>query len=177
MALKDMLKTITEARENYETAKKALGKDAQAVIAEAISSLLPEGYAVCWTQYAPYFNDGEACVFSVHDAWVVKLDPEKDRDEDTGLREDDAITSLGRYAVERIDEPDLKPDPNDSDWDRENAASFNAFRKATTKDRFSELVKIWDDLPEDMMEEAFGEHAEVIVRADGTFAVNECEHD
>lgn len=29
-----------------------------------------------WTQYTPYFNDGEPCVFSIHENLAVKVTPE-----------------------------------------------------------------------------------------------------
>lgn len=34
----------------------------------------PEVYCVCWTQYSPYFNDGEPCRFGVNESSVVFLD-------------------------------------------------------------------------------------------------------
>jgi hypothetical protein len=32
--------------------------------------------SVFWTQYTPYFNDGEACEFSVHDTFILLKDDE-----------------------------------------------------------------------------------------------------
>ena len=32
--------------------------------------------AVTWTQYAPYFNDGDACVFSVNDPYFTNAEGE-----------------------------------------------------------------------------------------------------
>lgn len=31
----------------------------------------PQVYALTWTQYTPYFNDGEECTFRVHDLYYV----------------------------------------------------------------------------------------------------------
>jgi hypothetical protein len=36
----------------------------------------PSIKAVIWTQYAPYFNDGEPCVFSVYDAYFTNAEGE-----------------------------------------------------------------------------------------------------
>lgn len=36
----------------------------------------PEVEAVTWTQYTPYFNDGETCEFSVHDKYFILVGDE-----------------------------------------------------------------------------------------------------
>ena len=33
--------------------------------------IVPEIAAITWTQYTPYFNDGDTCVFRVDDFWFV----------------------------------------------------------------------------------------------------------
>jgi hypothetical protein len=38
----------------------------------------PEIESLCWTQYAPHFNDGDACVFSVNDIEISFFDTETD---------------------------------------------------------------------------------------------------
>lgn len=55
--------------ERMDELRQEIKRDGQALLKEAFSGLFqawPELTAVAWTQYAPYFNDGEACVFSVH---------------------------------------------------------------------------------------------------------------
>ena len=49
--------------------------------------------AVTWTQYAPYFNDGEACEFSVNDPYFTNAEG-KDLEE---------IGCWGRYEGEKED--------------------------------------------------------------------------
>lgn len=59
--------------EKLEAAKKAkeeasaLAKDHLTDEMTAIFNKHPELIAVRWTQYTPYFNDGDACEFSVHE--------------------------------------------------------------------------------------------------------------
>lgn len=36
----------------------------------------PEVEAITWTQYTPYFNDGESCEFSVHDKYFILVGDE-----------------------------------------------------------------------------------------------------
>lgn len=49
--------------------------------------------AIRWTQYTPYFNDGEACEFSVHEPYIRFVDG----DEEAGEREDGFVDSAGDY--------------------------------------------------------------------------------
>jgi hypothetical protein len=41
----------------------------------------PNVRCLTWTQYTPYFNDGDPCVFSVHDLEVYDETIEEDEDE------------------------------------------------------------------------------------------------
>lgn len=67
----------------------------------------PTVAAVRWSQYTPYFNDGDACVFSIHGFQVKLLDgnalpgctgADDDEDEDD---EEDSTGWLDEYDVRR----------------------------------------------------------------------------
>lgn len=49
-------------------------------IFEAFWEKNPAIKAVTWTQYAPYFNDGDPCVFSVHDPYFTNAEGEDMKD-------------------------------------------------------------------------------------------------
>lgn len=64
-----MSQKLQQLREKYDAARKELetqGKSAfMAVVAELfVAEPLLQSFS--WTQYAPYFNDGDPCTFSVH---------------------------------------------------------------------------------------------------------------
>lgn len=61
---------------------------------EALDALLafPEVEAVRWHQYTPYFNDGEACEFSIYEAHVKFAG-----DDDSGESEDGFRDASGVY--------------------------------------------------------------------------------
>jgi len=61
------LKELAEAREVYQKKIKEAGKSAVQEAAQAVFNAHPEINRIEWTQYTPYFNDGEPCTFSVHD--------------------------------------------------------------------------------------------------------------
>lgn len=61
---------ITELTEEFGALRKAFQEKAQAALTEGIAAFFvenPEIEYLRWTQYAPYFNDGEPCIFHVHD--------------------------------------------------------------------------------------------------------------
>lgn len=57
--------------------------------------------------------------------------------------------------------------------DEENLEPY----EGTYIERGTDLRKLWDSLPDDMMLSAFGDHVRVLVRRDGTFTVGEHDHD
>ena len=61
-----LVKEIEEARAQV----KAQAKTAVGALFKAWFAAHPEAAAIFWTQYAPHFNDGEPCVFHVHDFGV-----------------------------------------------------------------------------------------------------------
>jgi len=84
-SLKESNDKLTAARE----AAKATFKDLVKVGFAEFFVAHPEIQAIKWKQYTPYFNDGDACVFSVHD-WYAKptdaaLAPKDDEDEENGF--------------------------------------------------------------------------------------------
>ena len=74
------LKTFLEAKRKYHAEMKAASKTLQA----ELQALIPEGYAVYWTQGTPSFNDGDPCVFSQGECYYVKLPDDLKRLKDLG---------------------------------------------------------------------------------------------
>ncbi len=79
----------------------------------------PEVVAVRWTQYTPYFNDGDACTFDVYEA-RTKL---TDTPEEAGDYEDGFITSSGDFPPNYFDThaySKSRPKPGGKPWDTES---------------------------------------------------------
>ena len=69
-----------------EEAQKKAGKFAKKVFAKIFSD--NPGYdRLVWTQYTPYFNDGDACTFGISDMYLYEPDEEVENwpDSDTYL--------------------------------------------------------------------------------------------
>lgn len=148
MALKTMIENLNKAREAYNKQLATLGKEAQKAVAEELGALVPDGCELRWTQYTPYFNDGEPCVFSVNEPYV-----RADGSNDEGVE----LTTWGikNYGVE----------------------SWSPAIDGVTKKALNDLRKAWEELPEDLLEKAFGDHAEVIIKRGGKYSAEEYSHD
>lgn len=62
--------SVKELKKQIEDAKAQMRKHGEAALKGAFKEFFdkaPEVTAIRWTQYTPYFNDGEPCEFSVHD--------------------------------------------------------------------------------------------------------------
>ena len=84
---------LTEMKAAYD---RKLKQEGEAAVKDAFKDLFdkyPEVTSVVWTQYTPYFNDGDACTFTVN-AFCVKL---KSRSKDPRKKEvDEAVRTLAR---------------------------------------------------------------------------------
>lgn len=148
----------------------------------------PEAKAIVWTQYTPYFNDGDACVFRVNELElkanvskvapdVAKLlgeDPEttdddEDNEESYGYGEACLATMLGHLSSE------------EGSWYQEYLDDAGVERRDLTAEEQS-LVDDFDGLVEaankldEVFELVFGDHCQVTATRDG-FDVTEYDHD
>lgn len=116
--------------------------------------------AIHWTQYTPYFNDGDECVFGVGDIYFTNATPEQ-------FEED--IARWGDYEGE-----------DENVWS-ESAWGFKYHKDRYYKginidqaEEFSKLVGSSD--MEEVMEAMFGDHVRVVATREG-FDVREYDHD
>lgn len=106
-----------------------------------------------WTQYTPYFNDGDACVFSVHGIYVY---PKPEGDDER----DDSGHELGRLDFYFRHPEYLKG----NEWITQELADEGR--------RVSDLLYA----NADALEAAFGDHMEIVASIDGVTA-DEYSHD
>lgn len=140
----------------------------------------PRIHTIGWTQYTPYFNDGEPCEFSVGQPWFTTTGLPK-LDEETGaptdqhdLGEDDddfegysyEMSTYSRHptlggVLSRYNQPEQPyAGPDEALW--------NACKELSDAIEGGEF--------EDELLEAFGDHAEVRIRASG-ITVDGYSHD
>jgi hypothetical protein len=69
-----LIKQFDELNAQMENARAAMDAAAQPLIESTTQQLFevcPEIESVHWTQYTPYFNDGDSCHFSVHELHFI----------------------------------------------------------------------------------------------------------
>jgi hypothetical protein len=146
-AMKISIKQLSKRKAEL---KKMMEENARALLQTEFDKFFeenPECVALRWSQYTPYFNDGDTCTFAVHEL-NLKMSDSK---EDAGDYEDGFEDT---YAY----------------GDEEARKEKNPFKKAANG--VKELGRIDDDL----FLFAFGDHCEVTATRDG-FEVDEFSHD
>lgn len=118
--------------------------------------LNPKVTGIVWTQYTPYFNDGDTCEFGVHEPSFTNVpDPENinwgeyEGDEETATDGSEIVVYEGWGTF-----PDI-------------------FDKASC-DSFSRMIQSSE--MEDVMKAMFGDHVKVTATREG-FDVQDYEHD
>ena len=139
-----MLDTLLEKVNEINIQRNDLNKKLFNTIEQEIVSVLdkyPEFIAIRWTQYVPSYNDVEACIFTLHEPEYVSS---------TELSDEEAKAE--NYTVEIADRFYRIVDvESKSTWD--------------SKLRLLNISNVLYNI-EDLLEEQFGENAEVIITRD-----------
>lgn len=153
-----VLVKIQEELKKFEDKKKQLVEELRKEFPNLFKSLFEQTDKIksfSWTQYTPYFNDGDECVFRVNGVYTVN---ENDIDEEEWydwriryyLRGDKEYSNL------------LEEKPN---------IDINTYK-------IYELIeKTLETIPEDFMRDLFGDHVQITVFKDGEIRVEEYDHD
>lgn len=144
-----MTDTITKLAKEHDEFKAKFKKNAQAAMKKAFKEFFeknPSITSIYWTQYTPHFNDGDDCEFGVHEMYYS-----------TALIERD-----GAYIEDREGVHSAYGDAPIAGGKAQQ--NFKAFTKALNK------------LPDEIFEDTFGNHCEIIATRDG-FDIEEYEHD
>lgn len=130
----------------------------------------PTMKAFGWTQYTPYFNDGEPCVFGVGGPWFLTVnDPDPDGMED-----------MYEFQIGYSGHPSLGK--RDSRWEGDwpNRREVPLEYEGPDVERFDRVKALSDAIErgefDDVLLEAFGDHASIRVTAAG-ITVDSYSHD
>lgn len=107
--------------------------------------LVPSVKKVVWTQYTPYFNDGDTCTFSIYSPIFCNFDDDK---------------FISYYDDDRF---------KDGQWAFEAYSFKNKRSHLVSKDE-AEMIHFLSSLiesNEDFMLDIFGDHQIVVLTADG----------
>lgn len=134
-----VLDAYNEARANLSK----ITREQVAGLFKPVFDANPNLELVEWSQYTPYFNDGDSCVFGVNELILQSPD----------------FAELESWAGEnRADSYSIREIP---EWS-------NAYAQAD---------EIRNRLPNELLEDVFGDHVTVTINRDLTIEVNDCDHD
>lgn len=149
--IKDSFKELNKKMEEFEKQFREEGSKLFKEITKEVFDQFPEVNSFSWTQYTPYFNDGDECTFGVNDV--------------------DTINGFSEYGDD--DENDQK--------NSENIFEKYNWEKSKSDKRAFEIVETLrafvNSAPEDVLRSLFGDHARVTVYRDKKAKVEEYEHD
>lgn len=113
-----------------------------------------------WTQYTPYFNDGEACIFYANTDYLI-INGEYAEDSNWFNKEN--VINWGQWNRDLKIHEGRVEEPN-TNYNEELVNAYN------------EIVSFLSNFDNDFYLSKFGDHAEVIVTKTGV-NISDCDHD
>jgi len=177
------LNDLLKMKEEFDRRIEKEGKNILKATFSDFFSSHPEIRSIVWTQYTPYFNDGEACVFSINDfEFILDMDSALVSDDVKKLYEHVAGEYDGNYGYGEADvRPVFRTLSGKHHYDEEQRKSLGLKRRQLT-DAEKKLAQDCDELEDvcfkikDLLSVAFGDHVVVTATSKG-FDVSEFEHD
>ena len=187
--LTEALQRIENAQTKYQEALAEAAGNVQQEIAKAFAEVPEEIVSLAWTQYTPWFNDGEACEFGVNCPYVLTQKLVDDEDLDTSDYWD-WLEFYGDWSEDvqyrRVENPDF--DPNEPESYRNSKTVSKRFNDVPESE-WKITPDAWDaakplatfiESSTDLMRAAFGDHVKVTLsRGDNgvvNVTVDEYEH-
>lgn len=178
---------IKNNQKQIEKIKSQLVKDSEKLFKMSCKEIFeknPGFNSFAWTQYTPYWNDGDSCEFSAHTDYLYINDEEEESDlynVEKDFKELKQKEKTIKTLSKEIEE--LKKKGKESGWEIEHAQNriekLNKLNLEDVEKRFNFLKDIADlleNIDQDTLETMFGDHAKVIVSADG-IEVESYQHD
>lgn len=137
----------------YKKNMKDFGKDLFSQTAKNVFEKNPNLKSFGWTQYTPYFNDGDVCEFNVHYEYNMYIN---DKDLDV-------------YGLNKWLQPNYPYVPNFKDY------GFDTMQELVSV--VEDVNNVLDLFSRDDLEIIFGDHAKITAYNDGQISVDEYDHD
>lgn len=165
MKISEILARKIEVEKQVKEMRAVFKENATAAISTCLKAVFefdPNLKAIRWTQYSPYFNDGDACEFSANT-------------DDTQL----LYASKETEDQEEDEEPDYEGGWEDSPyipWNFDEKSPEE--QKELMKDKELALLirAAFEPFNDDDMETMFGNHVRVVVYRDGKVETEEYDH-
>lgn len=180
--INEFVNEYEKALNAFNAARQELMKDLQDKLKSSFKKffeLNPEIQSIEWTQYTPYFNDGEECIFSVNEMFFRLVG-----DDDSDLYDLESKYTVSSYALDIISGKYTSAYYSKERALREVAETEELIKSLNvTPERIKELEQnfknfkdVLSKLNDDVYEDVFGDHALITATKDG-FEVEYYEHD
>lgn len=146
---------LEKIKSDYNTKLEALQTEMQNILKEAFKDIFekcPNLGAIVWTQYSPYFNDGEECTFSVHEAELFQI----------GFDEEEIDELEDGHESQMPDKPDAFYYKSDSSWARERVSLWEGYEFKEESILAHSMVKSVFGIDDAIFQATFGNHVKVI---------------
>lgn len=191
-SISEQMKKVTE---EFNAIREQMSLQYDTVFRDVTKQLFSKHKAlkiIQWTQYTPYFNDGDVCNFGINEISYSVEYPEgidgSTTDFDTHFDSyDGAFVGEPPSDFTYRDAADYKRDPKatNASWKRYAADTVDAFEEICKKYDKDELIALSDDMAlfrkmvndnQSFMEMMLGDHVLVTVTKNGVFT-SEYDHD
>lgn len=168
------LEECTAKLEQVKTTATALGKK---IIGDSIKRLFaeyPNVKSASWTQYTPYFNDGDTCEFSAHIDYI-DMTFERNGEE---VEEEEVYGNYYKDAIEAGNDVFVDKQVYDG-YDSVNRTSKYREETVTVYPEYKFAYELQRVLTacEPYLQDVFGDHCRVIIMAPGKIEIQEYDHD
>jgi hypothetical protein len=190
-AFENITNKIAEQNAKIEELRKAHMKSLQADFNEIIKLFFdecPKVQAVVWSQYTPYFNDGDECIFSVNEpCFVTKNFDREDLQNPYEYEDSDEYGTLKVPSYVEDWDAEIARDkaelakPNASDWVKGYYPKCIAALEEMKVEfpgydvKIKAFAKLLDE-NDDMLREVYGDHVAVYLTP-GEVIVEDYSHD
>jgi hypothetical protein len=168
--LKELMEDIKVKRQTLDEQLKEISGKFFAEQSKMLFEQFPDLKSFSWTQYTPYFNDGDECTFGANTEYPsIKLTDSKDQ-EDEEFDDEDEDDYISIYNVKKtedgryIDKYEIGEKGEVEIPDRKKIVAF-------------EVKEFLTEFEDDSLKAMFGDHVRVTVSRDGTVEQDEYEHD
>ena len=177
-----MGKLFDELKQLKAEYDRKLSQEGEAALKDAFKDFFeanPEVESVYWNQYTPYFNDGDVCYFRVHEFDVSLKTPdslESMISEKEAQLESASDTEAAQIQLELDRLVDLQNFCEETYGYGESLYYLEKLDFPRAKEISKAVSALQRELPNDVLESVFGDHASITATRDG-FSIEEKDHD
>lgn len=165
---------MKEIIENFKQQKEKFQEVIKVEFRKALDKFFekyPKIEGIMWTQYTPYFNDGDSCEFSVHDPSFVfskENSPHKEDVKDQSFYEED-------YYLSNFFDEDEYVAVTPSTWKLKEKTELTETEKMAID--CDEISGMWCGELEDVFRAMFDDHVAVCIKRNGEINTTGVDHD